>query len=310
MRMAPLALACLLAVAPTTAAFAAKPSNLYVFGDSLVDAGNLDAAVGNDSFNPASAGYFPGRFTNGPDYTDLLYKSFFGTYSAPSLLGGTNYAFADARAVDLGGAVPAVGAQVASYLADHGGVADGSALFVINIGGNDVFGLEDNDIGGYTPDAYAQAVVTSILGAVGALDAAGARNFLVAGIPVIDPVGAALDASLQDGLDAFSHGLPGHIARLDYQSLLPAIVGDPGAFGLPPFTNFTDACIDNEPVIGGRIDCTGYVYFDDTHPTAAIQSAVFGAVRAAVPEPAAWALLVVGFGVAGRGLRARRRAQA
>ena len=44
-------------------------SSLTVFGDSLVDAGNIrKLGFGAD---PAQ-GYFDGRFTNGYDYTDLL----------------------------------------------------------------------------------------------------------------------------------------------------------------------------------------------------------------------------------------------
>jgi phospholipase/lecithinase/hemolysin len=298
------------------AASAATPSALYVFGDSLVDAGNVDAALGNDSFNPVADGYYPGRFTNGPDYTDLLNRRFFGSDLTPSLLGGTDYAFGEAQAVDLPGLpVPALDAQVGSFLADHGGAADPNGLYIINIGGNDVFNLESGDpsaIGGLDPLVYAADVVASITGAVSTLDAEGAHKILVAGIPVIDPTGAALDAALQAGLDALEPSLSAQLYRLDYQTLFPEIVTDPSAFGLPPFTELSTPCLGSAPIVGGVPDCTGYVYFDDTHPTAALQAAVYGAVAdiLSVPEPRSWALMILGLGVIGARLRRPRAAQA
>ena len=73
-------------------------TSLTVFGDSLVDAGNI-RALGLGA-NPAQ-GYFMGRFTNGYDYTDLLSIALFGTPTMPSLgplAGGTNFAYGGARA--------------------------------------------------------------------------------------------------------------------------------------------------------------------------------------------------------------------
>ena len=99
------------AVLARSPAIAKRPSQLIVFGDSLVDSGNVTAAVGSDIFNPVARGYFPGRFTNGPDYNDLLNQRFFGSFMTPSLLGGTNYAFGGARYLDSGDAVPDLAAQ-------------------------------------------------------------------------------------------------------------------------------------------------------------------------------------------------------
>lgn len=286
----------------------AKPSALYVFGDSLVDAGNLDLAVGSDVFNPAVQGYFPGRFTNGPVYTDLLNQRLFGVLMTPSLAGGSNYAFADARAVDIGGPIPGLDAQLGAYFTDSGGLADPNALYVLNFGGNDVFGLEDNNIGVLTPDAYAALFTGNILGAVQQLNAAGARNILVAGVPVLDAVGAALDAELQAGLDSISLTFIGKLRRLDYQGLYPALLADPAAFGLPAFVDTANPCIATRPVVNGAVNCSGYLFFDDVHPTAEVQAAIYRQVVgvAGVPEPADWALMIVGLGLTGAALRSRR----
>jgi outer membrane lipase/esterase len=60
-------------------------------------------------------------------------------------------------------------------------------------------------------------------------------------------------------------------------------------------------------------DCTGYFYFDNTHPTAAIQLAAFNDINrqfglsGAVPEPATWIMMLLGFGAIGFGMRLERR---
>ena len=57
--------------------------------------------------------------------------------------------------------------------------------------------------------------------------------------------------------------------------------------------------------------CTGYFSFDGVHPTAAIQRAAFDDMErqfnlsGAVPEPASWALMIIGFGMIGGALRRR-----
>ena len=65
----------------TTSAWADRDTKRYtsvtVFGDSLVDAGNLYIADGGTRPDPA-LGYFQHRFTNGFDYPDLLSIDLFG----------------------------------------------------------------------------------------------------------------------------------------------------------------------------------------------------------------------------------------
>ena len=86
----------------------AGATNLYVLGDSLVDAGNVSVATGGAIPNPAQ-GYFQGRFTNGLNYVDYLNQRFSGGNTVPSLIGGRNFAFGGARAIGTAhGGFPAV----------------------------------------------------------------------------------------------------------------------------------------------------------------------------------------------------------
>jgi len=297
-------------VASVPAAAVTTPSSLIIFGDSLVDAGNITLAVGSDLFNPVAKGYFPGRFTNGPDYTDLLSQRLYGTLTRPSLAGGNNFAFGGARIVNDGDAVPDLALQLGAYFTRTSNVADPNALYIINAGGNDVFGLEQGKIGGYATTAlYTTALLDTLSGSIQALSSAGAKRILVTGIPNVDPTGSALEGLVQARLDLITPTLGStQLLRFSYQNFFIGLTTNPAAYGLPPFTK-TGNCID-KGAVGGVIDCTGYFSFDGTHPTAAVQAALYTQVlRAtgldAVPEPATWALMIVGFGLVGTRLRRR-----
>ncbi len=299
------------AVTAVQAAAVTPPSAIYVFGDSLVDAGNIDAAVGSDLYNPRASGYAPGRFTNGPDYTDLLSQNLYGKYLTPSLLGGTNYAFGGARIVNDGDTVPDLALQVGAYYKASNNIADPNALYIINDGGNDVFGLEAGKIGTHTTAAaYTSALLDTLAGTIQSLAAHGATRILVTGIPQVDATGIALDQQVQARLDAIQPGLGGTmLLRFSYQTFFTQLVANPAAFGVAPFTQ-TGNCIGNRPVVGGSIDCTGYFSFDGTHPTAQVQAALYRSVLGStgldtVPEPASWALIIAGFGMVGTALRRR-----
>ena len=86
-------MAALLSMAGVTAR-AAAPSydNLYVFGDSYCDVGNILAVTGGAQ--PA-APYYNGRFSNGPIWLDHV-AGFLGLPLKASELGGTDYAFGGA----------------------------------------------------------------------------------------------------------------------------------------------------------------------------------------------------------------------
>lgn len=304
-----LALAAVITAAPAAAITA--PSAIYVFGDSLVDAGNVDAAVG-DKYNPRAAGYAPGRFTNGPDYTDLLSQNLYGKYLTPSLLGGTDFAFGGARIVDVGGGVPDLALQLGAYYKVSSNTASASALYIINAGGNDVFGLESGKLGSYlTPLAYTTALLDTLAGTIQSLAAHGAGRILVTGIPNVDATGIPLELLVQARLDAIQPGLGStQLLRFSYQSFFTQLTTNPAAFGVAPFTQAGN-CIGNRPVVNGNIDCTGYFSFDGTHPTAQVQAALYRSVLGAtgldtVPEPASWALMIAGFGMVGTVLRRRK----
>src|ERR1700675_5016838 len=114
----------------TAAAQAPHYSNLYVFGDSYCDVGNLYTAFGRPG-----PPYYDGRFSNGPIWVDHI-AGFLGLPLTPSLLGGTDYAFGQAFVTRPEGTIPSVPQQVEHYLSDNGGKADPNALYILEGGIN------------------------------------------------------------------------------------------------------------------------------------------------------------------------------
>lgn len=304
-------------VAFAWSAGATATTSLTVFGDSLVDAGNVYLATGG-AIPADAAGYWNGRFTDGPTYVDLLNRALTGSYTVPALAGGSNYAVGGARAAGDAmfgpGIVPGLPNQLALFTAATGGVADPDALYVINFGNNDVNAIQSGDTYGLSVEEYSDLFVGNILGAMSYLYSLGAQDFLVVGVPnPLEAEGRALQARLDLGLAAFLPFFGGNVVHYDIMGFFAGIAVDPTAYGFPADIDLTGSCIANRPVVNGTVDCTGYLLFDGTHPVKEVHTLlaydIGRATDLAVPEPATWAMLITGFGVVGASLR-RRRAQA
>ncbi|HKE39571.1 MAG TPA: SGNH/GDSL hydrolase family protein [Casimicrobiaceae bacterium] len=275
-------------------------TELVVFGDSLSDSGNAFAlqkennTPPNYSVNPllipddayARGGH---QFSNGPTWAEQFGKSLGLCQDvSPAFRDAnpraTNYAVGGARArndVSMNINLPI---QVQVFLQDFGGSAPPDALYVIEIGGNDLrdalaaFGPNQD-----LPAALAviAAGVSSVGNNISNLYQRGARNFLVWNGPDIGltPAVRALGpgavfvagvltqgyngalATLLTGLGA----LPGiQIVEFDLYKTLNDIVADPSVSGL---SDVTDACISpsNPPFVCKNPD--SYLFWDGIHPT-------------------------------------------
>lgn len=286
-------------------------SQLVIFGDSLSDVGNarIGAAVLGLP-DPAPPPFFMGRFSNGPVWADFVHDALIGGPSLPAaplifglpLPSGQNYAIGGARAAP--NADPSVDfpGQLGFFGTISGGLADPDALYVIAFGSNDITA----NIQGAVDAPMIADSVGAIIGGMAALNAAGARHFLVLGVAdigneprfAINPADAAVGRALSVAFDQATRQAlkatpfaPG--TRVTYHNGLrffDALEADPAAFGLPPLDGLTP-CFTVLAAIPG---CAGFAFADDIHPTSAVHLAYARDILATVPAPASVALFGLG----------------
>jgi len=242
--------------------------NIYVFGDSYCDVGNIFlATAGAEPPFP----YYNGRFSNGPIWIERVAGSL-GLPMKPSLAGGTDYAFGGAFATAPqaipGGTIPSVPQQVELYLSQNGGKADPKALYILEGGGNDIL-----DATGGSPEALGFQIALALAESELLLRRAGAKHFVIPNLFDVGllPAGqanadfdhravVAANKSLNDLL-AFEQFLEGiHILRLDVFRLINSVKADPTHFG---FTDITNPCLTT--TVCSDPDHT--LFWDTHHPT-------------------------------------------
>lgn len=300
--------------AQTTPPKSTAISSITVFGDSLVDAGNINAL--DPTRASAAQGYFDGRFTNGYNYTDYLSLALFGSPTGASLEGGTSFAYGGARATTTS-AVPDLTEQLAQYrtFLATGKTVDSTGLFVLNFGGNDIFAaLGTGAPAGFaSDDAFLLNAAQNLAGAVQSLNDLGARNILVTGFPnatgAARPFSNTAEIFLLSELGKLNLASDTNLLTFSYLDFFDRLRSDPTQFGLPANLNLTTTC----RAAGATPDCTGFFSFDGVHPTTAVQRAVFQDIQrqfgfsAAVPEPSTWMMLILGFAFVGGAMRRRAR---
>jgi phospholipase/lecithinase/hemolysin len=288
-------------------------STLYAFGDSLSDAGNLSITtrvVG--PLTPVSPPYYQEKygllsgnvFSNGPTWVqDLSTALGFGTL-APSLTGGTDFAYGGAETgptpqnasdqVILAISLPAQ--LVAFQTAISQPSAD--ALYTISIGANDLLDiLSETGLSAQQQAADVNAAVANEIGFISKLIGAGAKNLLVLDVPDLGKTpdvtsgsvngsnvpSAALDAEASQLASQYNSQLAAQLAGIpaagglnvsivDAYQLIDSAVANPASYGL---TNVTT------PVWSGTYSDAGsgtlattdvaaqnqYLFWDKLHPT-------------------------------------------
>jgi outer membrane lipase/esterase len=315
----------------------------YVFGDSLSDNGNLAEGLYGTNFpNPPS---YHDSFTNGPVAAQLLatrlglgynpslwltgFTDVHGLFG-PGFVSGNNYATAAATAAasPVGG-VPGINLpyQVAAFGAHTGGVADPDALYVIDIGGNDVRNAALQGTG----SAAVTNGVQSELAAIQSLIAIGAKNFFVVNVPNVGVIpefaqdnptlaGSATtfsqqyDAMLMSGLASLGAPSGVNLTTFDLYAFNTNLLANAASYGL---TDTSDRCYTNTPFSAatslqcgpGAINIDSFAYWDAIHPTETVQALWANGFAAAlnVPEPSGVALFGVGLVALVGGLKRRSR---
>ena len=301
-----------------SAANAITFSGVYIFGDSLADAGIYRPGIAGLT-NPAFAAGV-GRFTTnpGPVWSELI-ASYYGGVPRPSNAGGGIYAQGGSR-VNLptppsllgpGGIQRPVSTQINEYLAAGGGRADDRALYGVIAGANDIFANLGALQAGFITAAQLQANVLAAangeVAEIARLKAAGARYVLVFAIPDIGTTpqfsGTAFQSSVSALVAGYNVTLFNGLAAAGIQvipadtfSLLNEVRANAAAFG---FTNITSpACL---PLGSSSITCSPantvpngaatYLYADGVHPTAAMHAIVSDFVKSLIDGPNAYSTM-------------------
>lgn len=287
----------LAAMGAVSSAAVASYSEVYFFGDSLTDTGNLYASEGI----PVSPPYFDGGFSNGP----LWSATFANALGLASTAGSNNFAWAGATVIDYGREQPEIPQQLALFLGATSGVADPDALYVIMGGANDI---DEASLDPLSAGANIMAAAEAVNAMVNSLYLAGARNILVGNLPDVGLTPRAVAAGMAAGATAlsqlFNATLSGLLAvteaansdldidRLDMYALLNDAVANPAAYG---FGNVTSACMEGVLGLPGTecSDPDSYLFWDSMHPSARAHDLIAQAALRAIPEPAAILLCAV-----------------
>ena len=312
-----------LAALCASTAQASPYSDLFVFGDSLSDTGNLSIATGGAQ-PPAGQPYYNGRFSDGPIWIDYLAAGLGLPLGAmPSLAGGHDYAFAGAR-TGTSGSPPGVLAQVAGMWAPAHAVADPGALYVVVGGGNDMRDARTAYTTNSAADqagrqAAAQAAVNNLYNSLAVLAAHGAKHVLIADLPdlgltpeavFLGVQAASSDASARFnalilGLEVQAEALLGlDVDLLSLAGIGTAVRNDAlnNGGGIYGITNVSLPCAGFAGSAGTA--CSASAFSDALHPSSAI-GGIFGAAAIAlVPEPGSVALVLLA--VVGLTLQRRR----
>ncbi|MEK6698423.1 MAG: SGNH/GDSL hydrolase family protein [Nitrospirota bacterium] len=304
-------LVALVLLTPSWAAAQTTFGRIVVFGTSLSDPGNAFALGGRvntppyDTLGPflvpepdmpyARGGH---HFSNGATWIEQFagplglagnVRPAFQGQSA----GAANYAVGGARARKYKDYVN-LPDQVAAFLRDFNGAAPSDALYVVEIGANDIRDALEALAAGADGGAVIADALTAVGNNIGALYAAGARKFLVWNAPdirltpairILETItpGAGQAAGFltqafnsNSGLGAvlagLEAGLPGiEIVPFDVYRKLNDVVADPATFGLH---EVEEACVTpNLPPFACRTP-DEFLFWDGLHPTAAAHAII------------------------------------
>ena len=310
-RLMPAVVAAAMAAGATTAN-AVQFQGVYVFGDSLSDAGYFRPFLLSIGV-PAGTAATLGRFTTnpGPVWSEIIAQYYGGNPNPSNVAGGGIFAQGGARVAAASASTPPGGAQrpvttqITEHLSATGGSANPNGLYAIWAGGNDLL----------QAGAAGVASANDVAAQSARLRAAGARYIAVFGLPNLGltpgaQAGGAAAVALQTQASAgFNITLFNALAAtnqrvipVDVFSMLNEVAANASAFG---FTNISGvACGPFPPFSAGGNSqfCTGstlvpgatpsnYLFADGIHPTSGAHVIVADLFKSLIDGPNAYSMM-------------------
>ena len=276
----------------------AEFSEIVAFGASLTDSGNVAIAspplVGYSA--PPSPPYYMGRFTNGPNWLDILADNLDVQRPLASLGGGTNYAWSGATSgsIDNPFGFPNVDDQVATYLGERTPTGD-ELIVLVTASGND-FGFGQTNV---------EEPIQFVGQAVADLAAAGAKQILVAsllgeGEPIRSTYHELLSAELAAQRLANDELT---IYEFDVDDVVQNIIANAAEFGItqldrPACEDCGAGDVEFPTMIADNPD--EFLLWDSGHWTAPVHAVIGREASLLVPEPSGGAMLLLGLLVLSR----------
>ena len=299
-------------------------SVIYAFGDSLSDAGNLSISTALVDQTPVSPPYYKEQygpfsgnvFSNGPAWVqDLSISLGLGTL-APSLAGGTNFAYggAETGSTPQNANLPAYAAislpaQLSEFQTREPNPS-GNALYTLSVGANDI----DDILATTTLTAQQQTTdvndaVANEIAFVNHLIGDGAKNLLVLDVPDLGKIpeiteglddgsntpSATYDALASQLSSEYNTALNSQLAALtgvnvhvvNAYNLIDAAIANPAAYGLTnvttPVWNGTFTSASSGTLAATTVAAQNqYLFFDTYHPTETGHQAIAAAASTAL----------------------------
>ncbi|WP_315788638.1 autotransporter domain-containing protein [Fischerella sp. JS2] len=277
-------------------ALAGDYDQLFIFGDSLSDNGNLYRITGGTI--PLSPPYFQGRFSNGPVWVEVLgsYLNIDANETTNYAVGGSTSGNTNVLSESLIISLPSLSSQINNF-ASAPVTPNSNALFILWAGANDylIQPIEKRA-------TNTQVVVNNLSQAITTLINKGARNIIVPNLPDLgktpqersletaDSTTAAIkshNSNLNSALQEIAKNRNVNIIPLDIHALFNEVIDQPDRYGL---TNINDPCFNQQ---AGTI-CPNpdeFLFWDNVHPTdrghqfiAEYTEAVLDAPVAIVPQ--------------------------
>ncbi len=253
-------------------------NELYVFGDSLSDTGNVFQTT--NGVYPPSPPYFQGRYSNG-----LVWVEYLGSKLGLSKEKNINLAYGGATTVSgIINGVPGTLAQVYTFTKVNQTI-NPNALYVIWSGANDYLSGAANPT----------SAIANLSNAVQSLLKAGAKKILVVNLPDLGKLPATSNNSnssiltsvtnshnlgLAKSIDLLNQKLVADtkIIQLDVHYLYQEAISQPEKFGLK---NVTAACLYN---LASCENPDKFLFWDGIHPTTAAHRILAEAALKALSE--------------------------